>query len=164
MLERSEALDGSRFDEITKALASGTSRRTVLRRLGAGLAGLGLAATGRGAAQAAPNQCAAVCDQLFDEGPAQATCKQVCESCPGGVSDLCPGTTNGVTTVTCCGRDTVCCPGGACCDPRTEMCCGSTCCPISLKDRVVCCLEATEPVCCNVSRFEQCTPLGCIRR
>ena len=40
-------MDQERFDEITKALASGASRRTLLRRIGAGIAGLGLLGAGR---------------------------------------------------------------------------------------------------------------------
>ena len=148
-------MDNNRFDAFTKALATGASRRVLLRRLGAGLAGVTLAEGGRGASRAAPNACAGFCDQLFDEGPGQATCKQVCESCPGGVARLCVATTEGVPTgVTCCSSRAVCCAGGACCS-HYGACCGSTCCE-RLGD--ICCAATNE--CCE-SRREVCSPLGC---
>lgn len=68
-------MDGHKFDEMTRALANGTSRRAVLRRLGAGLAGLGLAALGRGAVRADSLMatCAEFCLQV-PAGPARGAC------------------------------------------------------------------------------------------
>jgi hypothetical protein len=79
-------MDGQRFDEITRALVVGTSRRTVLRRLGAGIAGIGLAVVGRGLT-AAPNECAVLCaDQPGARG---AQCRQTCKRCGGGPAATC---------------------------------------------------------------------------
>ena len=41
-------MDGQRFDDLTRAMATGTSRRRLLRLGGGGLAGALLAATGLG--------------------------------------------------------------------------------------------------------------------
>ena len=51
-------MDGQRFDELTRTMARGTSRRQALRLVGGGLAGALLAAVGRGgSAGAAPRTC-----------------------------------------------------------------------------------------------------------
>ncbi len=54
-------MESQRLDDIARALATDTSRRVLLRRLGAGLAGLGLAAVRRRTSDAAPNACASFC-------------------------------------------------------------------------------------------------------
>ena len=68
-------MDAHRFDALTRALATGASRRAVLRRLGADLAGLGLAALGRGAVRADSLMatCAEFCLQV-PAGPARGAC------------------------------------------------------------------------------------------
>jgi hypothetical protein len=145
-VDRGFTMDGQRFDAITKAwVGGGASRRQILRGLAGGLAGAGFTAVGAGNGRAAPNQCAAFCDQLFDEGPGQATCRQVCGGCAGGVARLCLATTNGVPTgVSCCSGNQTCC-GEVCCTPQR-------CCVVS----------PTEQQCC--AQEETCTgPRGCLR-
>jgi len=97
---------GDHFDDLTKALAKGTGRRTVLRKMGAGLLGaigLSIAAgtLGTQEAQAAPSACSQYCGkQAFVSGPSHAACLQACRSCGGGAYKLCYDYRTG--TFTCC--------------------------------------------------------------
>jgi hypothetical protein len=129
------------FDEISKTLSSGVSRRTALRLMGAGVGGAALAALGLGEAKAAPNQCAAFCS--FFHGAFQATCRQACQKCGSNPNNLCfsfsPSGGGPPTGVTCCqggfccpsATNTSCCqPGMICCNALNSVCCDpatSTC-------------------------------------
>ncbi len=53
-------MDGQRFDQLTRNLATGTSRQRVLRVMGGGVAGALLAVVGRGKRAAAEGQAASV--------------------------------------------------------------------------------------------------------
>jgi hypothetical protein len=75
---------GKQFDELAKALASGTSRRVALRRLASGLAGAALANVflGRGAeVQAAgpSSLCLDLCGEL--SGVEYRQCLGACTAC-----------------------------------------------------------------------------------
>ena len=60
-------MDGQRFDDLSRAVARGTTRRQALRLLGGGLAAALLAAAGRGQrAAAAPPPPTASCGTLRD--------------------------------------------------------------------------------------------------
>lgn len=132
-------MDDRQFDEVTRALATGISRRTVLRRLGVGVVGLGLAAIGRRTSRAAPTACAVFCaDQPGARG---AQCRQTCKACAGGPSAVCfnPVTSsfsckdleNDPTNCGGCGQ--VCeepflaCVSGECACPPGTRTCGGQC-------------------------------------
>ena len=67
------------FDELSKSLAEGTSRREALRKLGVGLVGMMLAALGvRQGAAAAPRQCHKASDCLGPGIANASCCKGVC--------------------------------------------------------------------------------------
>ena len=112
-------MDGQRFDRWTKALATGTDRRKVLRGLAAGAAGLAGVAAGRKAAEAAPGLCQQRCGKnAFTSGPEHAACLQACRRCErqGTPQNLCFVENQGLT---CCPTGTVCCftcdgDGGPC--------------------------------------------------
>jgi hypothetical protein len=78
---------GKQFDELSKALAGGVSRRTALRRFIAGLAGAVLVSIFHGRASAAVpgdirRRCAQACQQLFpDRGRDYGECVSSCERC-----------------------------------------------------------------------------------
>lgn len=69
-------MDGKRFDQLTEALATGSSRRRVLKLLGGGLAtGLAASLGLRQTIQAKGNSdCAHVCTSLFPPGKARGEC------------------------------------------------------------------------------------------
>jgi hypothetical protein len=116
----------ARFDELAK-VASGVSRRRALKLMGGGvIAATGALVTG-GRAAAAPNECAVLCDQLFDEGPGQALCRQTCRECRKAGGSLCFSTTSGtITGVVCCPSEaSVCCvdtSGNAFCCAAGDIC------------------------------------------
>jgi hypothetical protein len=58
-------LDSSKFDELTKALATATSRRQALRRIGGILGGTALAGLIPGLAFASNSACAKFCNAVF---------------------------------------------------------------------------------------------------
>src|SRR5438067_3276514 len=111
------------FDDLSKALARGLSRREALRWIGGGIGGslLGMAAS-TSRVSAAPNNCAVACNQPSLGGPAKASCIQACHACESG-GNLCVSPTGS----TCCPSDKACCGGGGffgggtgapiCCEP-----------------------------------------------
>jgi hypothetical protein len=165
------------FDEWTKDLARGVSRREALRRLGGGLAGAILAWLGVGRAWAAPNPCSAFCNSL--RHPAQRkNCNNACKQCGDNVQNVCPSLDS--DKVTCCSQGTGCCSGtcsslgtnqncaacgnactggqscvnGTCQCPSGQAICpgGTTCCPTTQ----ACC----NGVCCNAG--EGCNGGACV--
>jgi len=134
----------NQFDELSKALAAGISRREALRRIGSGLVGATLAALGLGKADAAPNPCSVFCSKNFPPGPARAACLQACRQCGADVSRVCFGATNAI----CCAPDSSCCnssTGSAFCCPEHGNCCGDGCCSAGQN----CCLGSSGFFCCE---------------
>lgn len=76
---------GKQFDELSKALASGASRRAALKRFAVGLAGAALASVlpGRRAeAQYEPSDCRSICrNDLGLQGESFGRCVAACTSC-----------------------------------------------------------------------------------
>src|SRR5436305_3286169 len=79
----------SRFDDLTKALATATSRRQALRRIGGILGGTALAGLFPGLALASNSACAKFCNAVFGANtPAASQCtsdaahgKGLCHTC-----------------------------------------------------------------------------------
>jgi hypothetical protein len=137
-------MEPSKFDELTKALATSTSRRQALKTIAAttigGILGLG----GIGSAFAKNMTCAQWCAAVFgDNTPADEQCSAdaahhtgLCYSCgpqsPGGgvtpSSICCTRTSSGYCTsyssATCCGSSATCLNGSCCANANV---CGSTC-------------------------------------
>jgi hypothetical protein len=126
-------MDGHRFDDLTRKLATGTSRRKVLKGLGATVAAAVGTALGRAAAVAGPGFCQQVCGKnAFISGPLHAACLQACRKCQrqGTPANVCFTANQGVV---CCPPDTDCCVncttfeeqcGQA--DPDDPFCCEGT--------------------------------------
>jgi hypothetical protein len=77
---------GKHFDELSKALASGASRRSALKRFAAGVAGAAIASflPGRRAeAQTADElrECQEICRELGLQGGAFGQCMAQCTTC-----------------------------------------------------------------------------------
>jgi hypothetical protein len=120
------------FDRVSKAIASGMSRREVMRLIGAGILGALLGPFGAGEALAAnqTSDCNHYCNQF--KHPDKQICRDNCRGCAGGVAAMCGPT--------CCAAGTVC-VDGACvvpcvpldgvCDPTaaTNPCCPGSFCP-----------------------------------
>jgi hypothetical protein len=98
-------MDGQQFDDLTRALATRTSRRRLLKGFAGGVAALVGSTFGRGMARAAPNRCAVFCSQFFSKGPANAACRQACKRCDADISRLCIGPTG----ASCCEPEAICC-------------------------------------------------------
>ena len=145
-------MDDQRFDAITRAFAAGSNRRAILRRLAVAVSGIGLTATSRGQASAAPNECAVRCaDQPGARG---AQCRQVCKQCAGGPSAVCLDASSG--SFTCQdlqGNPNNCGGCGAVCEPpRTACAAGSCTCPfgtVFVQAAGTCstCAQVTLPAC-----------------
>lgn len=111
-------MDGHQFDEITRALATGTSRRVVLRRLGAGLAGLGLAVGGRQTSRAVKGG---------GGGKPQGRCAEGFTNCRGTCVDLLGDSDNCGACATACPDATVCVGGACVCPTVGETYCSGAC-------------------------------------
>ena len=77
---------GDHFDELSKAFASGASRRAALKRFATGVVGAAIASVlpGRSAqAQSAPaqNECQGICRDLGLRGQAFGQCVSQCATC-----------------------------------------------------------------------------------
>ena len=133
-------MDGQRFDALTRRLATGTSRRGVLRGLTAGAAAAVAAALGR-EAQAFPNRCAIVCNQPYFGGPLRAACRQTCQrairEC-GSLEEACVDFATG---------EVACCPTQNCCyTERGLQCCGEgTQCCFDPDTGVTCAAQCPSP-------------------
>jgi hypothetical protein len=134
-------MESNIFDEMTKAIATATSRREALRRIGGILGGTALAGLFPGLALADNSACAHFCNSVFGgDTPASAQCasdatkhKGLCYSCgpasSGGTKPICctkngSGYCTSYSSTTCCGSGTTCL-GGSCC--ANANVCGSTC-------------------------------------
>ena len=156
-------MDQRAFDDLTKTLASGVSRRTALRQLGAGLAAAVLAGIGVRPAAAAPNECAVYCSRVEPAGPSRAACKQACHKCEGDVRRLCSSPTGW----TCCAPGTACRPDGTCATAPAScegVGCGSSCdngnptcaCVSTTEDTIACVQKGCTFVSCTSSA--ECNP------
>jgi hypothetical protein len=119
-------MDGRRFDDITKALGTGTSRRAVLERVvGVAVAGLlGLVARPT-RAQEANDACASFCGNL-PPGRGRGQCVSECAkggglyaACGGDPDRLCLATDD---TATCCASGRPCLNGVCGCESGYEFC------------------------------------------
>ena len=115
------------FDDVTKALATATSRRQALRRIGGILGGTALAGLFPGLALADNSACAHFCNSVFGPGPDRGKCKSdaahgtgLCYTCgpasPGGTQPICcpqnpDGTCTSYSSATCCGSGQTCTNG-----------------------------------------------------
>jgi hypothetical protein len=75
---------GKHFDELSKALASGASRRSALKRFAAGVAGAVVASVlpGRSAeAQSGESECRVICREWGLQGQAYGQCVSQCATC-----------------------------------------------------------------------------------
>ena len=121
-------MDGRRFDELTKTLAVGISRRNLVRgAIGSSFAAV-MAALGRETAQAKPKPktCKVGCAGL--PGKQEKACEKACKACGGDFNRVCTKDGPfGPTDITCCPTGTFCVFGaGVCCDEGTEPCFGPT--------------------------------------
>lgn len=126
-------MDGTRFDELTRALGSGRSRRALLKTLGASVLGAaGLGRLGSAAAKGSNRACAIFCADVYGAGTYAAfQCTNdaarrqgPCAACGADPSRFCNG---------------ACCPVGATCADGLCQCStdytlcegigGSNCCP-----------------------------------
>ena len=148
-------MDPTTFDELTKALATSTSRRQALRRIGGTLTGVVLASLFPGRILASNSSCAKFCNAVFGaDTPAAMQCisdaahhKGLCYTCgpasPGGTKPICcpengSGQCTSYSSATCCTSGQGCC-SGTCTDLNTTSNCGScgnTC-------------SGTTPACCS---------------
>lgn len=140
----------NQFDELTKALAGGLTRREALTRIAGGFAGALLASMGLGKAwgqspNAAPNAycekfCRYECEISPGGGNAFGQCVSSCENClnSGNFPTGCPA--EGSTAVVCSGT----CPGDCGANPcGLETSCGSS-------SGVCVCAETLTPGCACV--------------
>ena len=134
-------MEPSRFDELTKALATTTSRRQALKTIAAATIGSLLGLGGGDLAFAKNKTCAQWCASVFgDNTAADEQCAAdaahhtgLCYTCgpasPGGTQSICcpqnsDGTCTSYSSATCCGRSATCLNGSCC---PTANVCGSTC-------------------------------------
>jgi hypothetical protein len=142
-------VDSGRFDDLTRAIGRGVSRRTMLKGL------LGLGGAGAVARTLGPDPAV---DAARRPTP---TPKPV--TCPGnqywdGSACVCPGELD-----TC---------GPACCEPGVSECCDNACCHGECYGEELCCARVGEiqplvctsqtgTACCDVSENACCTVDGC---
>jgi hypothetical protein len=142
-------MDPTKFDDLTKALATPTSRRQALRRIGGILGGTALAGLLPGVALADNSACAHFCASVFGaDTPAADQCTSdaahgtgLCYTCgpasPGGTQPICcpengSGQCTSYSSATCCSGGRVCQNGGCClpingrCNVDSD-CCSSHC-------------------------------------
>ena len=114
-------MDHDRFDDLTKALASGVSRREALRKIGGGLLGAALASLLPGRTQAAPGG---------GGGPKPGRCGLPGQPCKFN-RQCCPGSVclDGSCTPSCPTGQTACSclPSNATCDSFSAPCCSGAC-------------------------------------
>src|SRR5829696_8685372 len=148
-----------RFDDLTRTLATGISRRRALELSGGVLTG-GLAAVlgRRRAAQAQPGgECTAFCNALFPAGPARGTCKSqaargegICVACGADVERACVAADG---TTSCPDRD---CAVGFEFDEDTCACMCATVSCVDAAGAEICC--APKQDCGVVGAFDPSVP------
>src|SRR6476661_10001276 len=119
-------MNKNRFDDLTRTLAQGTSRRQALKLFGGGL--LGALVPGLVFAKGGNSDCAHFCNSVFPPGPERGKCtsdaakgKGVCYTCGPAASD----STHYLCGTTCISNSQPC--NGAC--PPNYQLCNATCIP-----------------------------------
>jgi len=125
-------MDGTKFDALTKRLATGTSRRRVLAGLGSALAGA--LALGGGAPAAPEDACAATLRGCLAQArAAAAAARQGCQAGPSAERATCLGDAGAgeqaaaaacTTAMAACAVGPTCQPGGTICLHNRECCSG----------------------------------------
>jgi len=143
-------MESSKFDELTKALATATSRRQALRRLGGILGGTALAGLFPGLAFASNSACAHFCNAVFGaDTPAANQCSR--DGAHG--KGLCHQCGSAAPSSICCTRDS----NGFCSSYSGAHCpCNSSICQT--------CQNGTCASSCDVSLCQTCqngTCVGC---
>ncbi len=173
-------MDQQRFDYLARYLATTTSRREVLRRMGAGLAGGVLAslfpAMARGA-ETSNSACAQFCTSVFPPGSERGTCISAAAKSEGICFKCGPGAPTPPSKVLCQGQCVPACTGGQILNPETcececpseaELCngaCVAVCPGGQLRNPVTCACECPDQgeicngVCCAAG--EQCVDGSC---
>lgn len=141
-------MDGSRFDHLTRSLASGASRRSIIK----GLLGLGGAAVTGGtllddadaARRPTPTPTPVRCPGIQIPSGGQCVCPNGLAKCG---PDCCNPTAVGASHSECC--DNACCFGTCygeelCCPTETGEICGDDCCDTATER---CCERPGGPVC-----------------
>jgi hypothetical protein len=170
-----DATVATNFEDLSRALATGVSRRQAVKLMGGAVAGSVLAVMHLSRAEAAPSTCAVVCGKTgFVSGPAHAQCLQACRQCAGNIQNLCFGPTGAV----CCQNGTVCslftgtCVQPCTCESGTPCGTGSCLCVQTVEGQPACivpscgspCTASTDcgsgfvcfqsgPVCCGTGGF-----------
>jgi len=104
-----------RFDDLSRILARGISRRAALRQVGGGLAGITVASLlqGHASASAGDNSaCAHFCDQAFPPGPQRGQCKSDAAHDAGVCYQCGPAAPANNGLIFCNGTCAPACPGG----------------------------------------------------
>jgi hypothetical protein len=159
-------MDSTRFDELTKALATATSRRQALRHMGGILAGTAVAGLFPGLAFASNSACTTFCNAVFGaETKAAGKCisdaahgKGLCYTCGSSTpasSVCCTRNSSGFCsnyspTLPCsCGANQTC-QNGTCVTPCTAN--GGTC-----RGNSDCCSgNCSNGICCGSGRVGLC--------
>ena len=156
-------MEPTRFDEFTKALATSTTRRSALHRIGGIFAGVSLAGLFPGLAFANNSACAHFCASVFGaDTPAASQCtsdaahgKGLCYSCGSSTpaSSICctrnsSGFCASYSGAACCTSGQTC-QNGTCqscvsqcddfCDATQPCCPGLECCVIGFQGQGYCC-------------------------
>ncbi len=150
-------MDGQRFDEVTKVLATGTSRRAVLRTVLGGMGAVLLALAGVTETDAAGKRsCVEGCKKQFGPGRKRGQCISTCAKAKGGGTPPVPEFCGGI-------KGRLCPEGFTCVDDPRDDCdpqsggrdCGGICRP-TCGNNTVC---GDGEYCCNPS-CGTCAPIG----
>jgi hypothetical protein len=132
-------MEHDRFDRLTKRVAAGVTRRSIVRTMVGGAAALLGTAIGRESTDAKPkggpgNECKVGCAGFNRQ--AKTACEKACKACGGDIDRVCADEGPfGPTAFTCCPTGTFCLFGsGVCCDEGADVCFDpetgeETCCP-----------------------------------
>jgi hypothetical protein len=148
-------MDPTRFDDLTKALATPTSRRQALRRIGATLSAAMLATWPFGRALASNSACAHFCDAVF--GPDTPAASQCISDAAHG-KGLCHQCGSSAPSSICCSRNS----SGYCSSYSNAQCsCDSGHC-LKCDSASATCISACGPnqVCQNGQCVTPCTTIG----
>ena len=116
-------MNADRFDELTRALATGASRRAILKGMAAAVAGGALAGLLPGTARAQTSDacrdsCLGAGGRPTLTGDALSSCLRLCQTCGREGSHLCTANSGTGPTVCCAANQT--CNGGGLCVPPEE--------------------------------------------